>query len=115
MQSLTVTVRSQWLPHHLRNWCFWCLSLGTRTENNFLAAGAVRCVSALPVPQYNTVEVFAGLIHVGTRAKLVVGGSEEVDWRRVKAEEGGKACDSRSSRNVQEPVGTTDCEKWRCM
>lgn len=85
--------------------------MGTRTENNFLASGAVRCVSALSVPQCNTVEKFPGLIPVGTRAKLV-GGSEEVDWRRVKVEEGGRACDL-VPREFKEYAGTSGDDRLR--
>lgn len=79
----------------IRSRCLWCLSVGTKTENSFLAFGAVECVSVLPVPQYKSVEKFPVLIHVGTRAKPA-GKSEEMDWRWVKVAEGGSSVIRRS-------------------
>lgn len=56
-------------------------------------------------------EVFPGLIHRGTRAKLV-GGSEKVDRRRVRAEEGGRVHDL-VHREFKEYVETSGNDRLR--
>lgn len=60
---------------------------------------------------HTTMEKFPGLINVRTRAKLV-GGGEKVDWRRVKVEGGGRACDSVHGE-FREYTGTRGDDRLR--